>query len=232
MINVNHLGRRLAVDAVPWSPARLRSLALWLDAADASTITLATTKISQWNDKSGNGRNVTQGTDAERPTYTTNGQNGLPVATFAAGQTMAGTGFTHAGTWSCGVVVKNTNTQGVFQIGAINGNGSLLIESNLYKIRAANTGGATVTSVASTPAIVVGTSAASKQDIWKNGGKGTADAQSAVAASSVAFTVGGLNATTYRMNGFIAELVIVAAVMTTSEQRALTSYLSKKWGIA
>lgn len=40
----------------------------WYDANDASTITIAT-GVSQWNDKSGNARNLTQGTGGSQPTY-------------------------------------------------------------------------------------------------------------------------------------------------------------------
>lgn len=57
----------------PWTPAQI-STALWLDAADASTITLNGTTVSQWNDKSGNGRNAVQVTAASQPVYVV-GQN-------------------------------------------------------------------------------------------------------------------------------------------------------------
>ena len=60
-----------------WTPA-LISTALWLDAADASTITTVSGAVSQWNDKSGNGRNATQTTAGNRPatgTATLNGRN-------------------------------------------------------------------------------------------------------------------------------------------------------------
>lgn len=56
--------------------------ALWLDAADASTVTTVSGAVSQWNDKSGNRRNATQGTAANRPAYTFAGQNGQNVLTF------------------------------------------------------------------------------------------------------------------------------------------------------
>jgi surface protein len=45
------------------------TFALWLDAADASTITQSAGAVSQWNDKSGNGRHVTQATTAAQPAY-------------------------------------------------------------------------------------------------------------------------------------------------------------------
>ena len=52
-----------------WTPADLgASLALWLDADDASTITLNGSTVSQWNDKSGNNRNASQTTATAQPT--------------------------------------------------------------------------------------------------------------------------------------------------------------------
>ncbi|MFM6201253.1 MAG: hypothetical protein ACKPE1_19315, partial [Dolichospermum sp.] len=69
------LGKKL------WLPAQM-STALWLDAADSSTIILNGATVSQWRDKSGNGRHISQGTAANQPTYTANGLNGKPVLTF------------------------------------------------------------------------------------------------------------------------------------------------------
>lgn len=66
-----------------WRPSNLGSaLALWLDAEDATSITLNGTTVSQWNDKSGNARHAVQGTAANQPTYTTSGLNGKPALTF------------------------------------------------------------------------------------------------------------------------------------------------------
>ena len=51
-----------------WSPLQLgANLSLWLDASDASTITLNGSTVSQWNDKSGNARHATQATAANQP---------------------------------------------------------------------------------------------------------------------------------------------------------------------
>jgi hypothetical protein len=51
-----------------WTPAQLTT-SLWLDAADASTITLNGSTVSQWNDKSGNSRNAVQATTTYQPLY-------------------------------------------------------------------------------------------------------------------------------------------------------------------
>jgi hypothetical protein len=61
-----------AGDVVLWTPAQLGSSVckLWLDANDTGTITKdGSNYVSQWNDKSGNGNNVTQGTGSLQPLY-------------------------------------------------------------------------------------------------------------------------------------------------------------------
>ena len=64
-----------------FSPLDL-SPALWLDASDTSTITEVGGAVSQWDDKSGNGNDFTQGTAANQPTTGTRTQNGLNVLDF------------------------------------------------------------------------------------------------------------------------------------------------------
>ena len=54
-----------------WDPA-LISTALWLDAADTSTVTTVSGAVSQWNDKSGNGRHAAQSNAALRPSFSSN----------------------------------------------------------------------------------------------------------------------------------------------------------------
>lgn len=51
-------------------PSQLPGLALWLDAADTTTITLSGSNVTAWNDKSSNARNATGGVS---PTTATNG---------------------------------------------------------------------------------------------------------------------------------------------------------------
>lgn len=61
-----------------WTPTQLTS-AVWLDAADAGTITLNGSNVSQWNDKSGNNRHATQTTPTLQPSFVSNASNGLPA---------------------------------------------------------------------------------------------------------------------------------------------------------
>lgn len=66
-----------------WTPASLTT-ALWLDAADALTVTTSSGAVTQWNDKSGNARHFEQTTSGLRPTYTTAALNGFAVVDFNA----------------------------------------------------------------------------------------------------------------------------------------------------
>lgn len=60
--------RQAAPAPAAWTPANLgATLALWLDADDAATITLNGSNVSQWSDKSGNNRNHVQATAVNQP---------------------------------------------------------------------------------------------------------------------------------------------------------------------
>jgi len=66
--------------SVPWTPAQITTAA-WYDASDASTVIRNGTAVTNWNDKSGNGRNLAQTTTANQPAYTTT-LNGLGVISY------------------------------------------------------------------------------------------------------------------------------------------------------
>ena len=95
---------------VNWTPADI-STALWLDAADAGTITAdGSNLISNVNDKSGNGKNLTS-SGSNRPTYTVAGQNNKNIITFngehrLTASTASDWGFLHSAASSVFVVCK------------------------------------------------------------------------------------------------------------------------------
>lgn len=65
-----------------FNPGSIAGLSLWLDSDDASSFTFSSGSIvSQWNDKSGNGKHFTQGVVASQPNR--NGsQNGRTTVVF------------------------------------------------------------------------------------------------------------------------------------------------------
>ena len=58
------------------------NLNLWLDAADSSTLTLYSGKVSTWSDKSGNDNHATQSNSDYQPTLNNSVLNALPVIRF------------------------------------------------------------------------------------------------------------------------------------------------------
>lgn len=88
-----------------------------LDIASITTFLASTTgKVSKLWDQTGNGNHLTQGTDANRPTFTLSGIGSLPVMTCAssAAPTLSGTISTISQPWTVSAIYNNTNNA-VFQ---------------------------------------------------------------------------------------------------------------------
>ena len=88
--NAGTIGFWYGGGTVPFSPSDIANLKAWYDASDTSSITVSSTAVTQWNDKSGNAYHLTQATAAKRPTSGTRTQNGLNAIDFdGAGDTVA-----------------------------------------------------------------------------------------------------------------------------------------------
>ena len=68
--------------AFGFAPTSITGCVLWMDAADSSTVTLSSSAITQWNDKSASANHFVQATTANSPTVGTSA-NGLPTIYFA-----------------------------------------------------------------------------------------------------------------------------------------------------
>jgi len=64
-----HPFKSITPASLPFSPRNISGVALWLDAADQSSMTLSGSNVTQWNDKSGNGRNATTPAGTVSPPY-------------------------------------------------------------------------------------------------------------------------------------------------------------------
>ena len=90
MLGCNLLLKASGAKKLRWTPAQIPT-ALWLDAADNSTIIQSNGRVSQWNDKSGNNCNVSQATAENRPTVTAAALNGSNVLSFNGSHFLAST---------------------------------------------------------------------------------------------------------------------------------------------
>lgn len=66
----------------PANPLTTGGLTVWLDATDATTLSLSGQEVLQWDDKSGNLHHATPASAANRPTLVAGGINGLPTVRF------------------------------------------------------------------------------------------------------------------------------------------------------
>ena len=81
--------RPRAAAATGFDPRSISGLAFWYDAIDASTVTLNAGNVSEWRDKSGNGRHASQVTAASQPQYTSAGPFSSAVVCPSADRTMS-----------------------------------------------------------------------------------------------------------------------------------------------
>jgi hypothetical protein len=199
-----------------WTPARLTNLAMWLDAADESTITLNGSTVSQWNDKSGNGRNASQATAALQPTYTTNGLNGKPVISFDGVDDELITIPFALGETAAMVAQRSNIDQPVIEAPIASNRGFWGSYSGFtthlnYAVDGGSLLAAPPTSAVTTPSLVSQTGL--------------------LQTSTFAYKVGSATPGYLNLNGFIAEVVVTDNLLSTFDRQKLEGYLAWKWDL-
>jgi hypothetical protein len=218
------------------------SPALWLDASDATTITSSGSpaKVSQWNDKSGNGYNVAQGTGANQPTTGATTKNGLNVLDFDGSNDVliSGTVAMPSGnTARTAVVVSKRTTGGFpFMYGSSATNKAWGIDqgftANMRVAGFANdwdTGIARTTNWEVLAAWHDGTNVRFKRSDAATVGPNARTYDT----DATPFYVGrpvNIFAGTW-LNGSIAEVLIFNTALSTTELQAVYDYLNAKWSV-
>lgn len=223
-----------------WTPARITT-ALWLDANDATTITLNGSTVSQWNDKSGNGRNFSKATASLQPVYNATGWGTLPAIVFDGidDELDAASNWT-ANAWSWYFVFQRTGatpttqllmgsptTSDILPIGVSGGTGNF----NVFRVNtvadpaglSAFVNGTVIKNKSATPLIDRGQSFTQMgvKSIW---------AMCGVDAFSSAPKIARAGLSSFVFNGLLAEIVVVPNDSTTTERQLLEGYLAWKWG--
>jgi hypothetical protein len=226
-----------------WTPADITT-ALWLDAADASTITESSGAVSQWNDKSGNSRHVSQDTAVNRPVVATTSVNSLNTILFTQTTTVSATtkelrsstAYT-ANRGSIFIALKPASSQQAFAAVFQSRN------QGLEGFRAApvpNNQNTVTSNIANTIGRINGTSIQtfSAAQNFHTYSANTALILGAVypAASNISFawSVGrdqGVEDIGRGFNGEVAEVVVLPQVDTTATWEHVEGYLAHKWGL-
>lgn len=225
--------RLLRPRASGFDPRSITGLAAWFDAADASTVTLVNDAVSQWNDKSGNGRNASQSTANNRPTYADT-RNGRSVITFnGTSHTLTTGSFTQNQPSTMFLVARwASNASGT---GGNAVDGFLSNRAGLYRRTTNNWGMFAGTELFSgTPdtnwhqfaGIYNSTSSALRVDGSQltSGNVGSQNVTSGLA-------LGSYNGTTSFFGGSIAEMLFYGGALSASQISSVERYLRSKWAL-
>ena len=227
-----------------FDPRSIVGCSLWLDAADASTVT-GTTTVTAWNDKSGNAKNTTS--YAGTPSLTTNAINGVRAISLNGSSSLTGS-ITGSGTVVT-VCIVGTQSTGCAT------NGGLLCfgrpgyidwtDSGSFPITEAQLSGAMSSTRASvntqktttgfnTPFIYILIFDGTYANTYTNGIIQTPP--NIAHSGTFAYTeykIGTRAGSTgnYYWTGYIGEILVYNSALTTTQRQSVEGYLAWKWGI-
>lgn len=229
--------RLLRPRATGFNPKSISGLLVWMDASDSSTYTVAT-GVSEWRDKSGNGRTFTQSTANNQPLVSSTQQNGKALLEFDGTNDR----LTATGNWlqiaNCTLFAAFKRNAGVYGgIIASSGNGDnspgILVDSSSPAIRGYNNFSLTAAGSIAAFHVLSGTVTNGATVAFTNGTQSDSDAASGTLGVDQTTTVIG----TYRtsaanyFNGLIGEILAFNRVLSVSERQSVERYLGKKWGV-
>jgi len=227
----------------PFQPVDIAGCALWLDAADPSTVTLSGSNVTQWNDKSGNGYNATQATSGNRPVYVSESNRlsftsassqflNLPTNALPAGNSSYAYFIVCSITSQTGrtLIAGGTfgTTNATFGFRSDNSGGGLrhywwandqTTAANAYTVNQTFIAEATYTSGGTRATLVNGTQLASDTPGTRS------------QATSPNYIGAGSNASLEFLDGTISEIVVFNAALTTFQRQQIEGYLARKWGL-
>lgn len=216
---------------------------LWFDASDAASFTYSSgTVVSQWNDKSGNTRHLTQGTVLNQPTRSGT-QNGLPTVVFdgsndaLSNSSIAGnsSGFTlfiagkmGSGTSAYGRILSSSAGGTDYTSSAIvvhrQAGGSVLAGERNAVIRSSST-----MSMDAWHAITVNNDMTTSR-MYIDGVIGSTAGADTVALVSSVIALGRATNGGDFFAGEIAEVLLYLSFLNTTDRQSVEAYLKTKWG--
>ena len=232
--HIGYKGPPVTFGKVPYytafSPLSIPTCALWLDAADSTTVT-GTTTVTAWSDKSGNGRPVTI---TSAPSYGTTTQNKLKTLAFNNNQvttsiaSAVGTGdFTLIAVWYQSTGGTNT----VLSLGTSGSSSQSLGYSatkyNFYQFGSVQE--SAYTTSAGSWVIQIGTRISSVKTVYINGYPGTTPSTDSYNQTVTTVTIGKGDG--FGITGQIGEILVYTGTMAQTDLQKIESYLAQKWNL-
>lgn len=213
-----------------YDPLSIAGCQAWYDFADPTTITQSSNKVSQANDKSGNGRNLTQATGANQPTWGKAYLNGKRYLLFAANHFMVSSAITlaqpitiivlvldsAAGASQANIVARDSvqflyrRSTGAWAFYADSAEqGTTATDGNLHRLSAVFNGASSV--------------------LYLDNASITSANPGSGGFSTQAISVGGLSGGTALWQGDIGEILIYNTALSASDRYNIDQYLLLKW---
>ena len=223
-----------------FTPDQISGLALWLDAADSSTIQLSGANVTQWNDKSSNSNNCISNSNyvgTSLPTYS-NLANPKYV-NFAPNQALVTSGvWNYSSAWSCFVALNSISIGARWLISPFSGVNTVMMGMNqgVNKIfqNAFNSVPADITGQHIEYTTAENTNAISNLLWYRDGTLQASNAKSLGVPSGTTRMGIGANATfansmagTYQLY----EVIIYNKYLSALERQQVESYLGYKWNL-
>jgi hypothetical protein len=229
---------------------------LWLDAADQSSMTFSGSSVTQMNDKSGNGLNVSAA--SSQPTYVTNGLNGLGTLAFNGSQGLS------AGSVTAGKLLGTTGASAIFCVFSISNNTQsscpiswddssytyrfmITWESGvIFDLGDSSAGIANRRITIPSSSITFANNTYYLVSFWQSGGVAILNVNGGLytvttssgftgnipTSTSRTFNVGTyINSSGYNMKGNTAEIIVYNTNIPSNFQQ-VEGYLAHKWGLA
>lgn len=226
-----------------YDPSPMASLKAWFK-ADSVTGTSDGTTIATWNDSSTSANHATQATANARPTYKTNIINGRPVIRFDGSTDYMGSNYippTAAASRTVMTVTANHAQNAAWQYRYVYHYG-LGVPGQAYGLTNVLAGTAVfgngywnaelVSSQATTGTHLITQVYNGTTDLMYAGGTQIGSRAGVLATGSGALRFGGQVGTPSGHAGFdIAEMLIFNTALSTNEQRAVETYLSRKYNL-
>jgi hypothetical protein len=219
------------------TPRAISGCALWLDAADATTLTLSGSTVTAWADKSGNGRTATQTVSGNRPTYTASQGTvsftassssflNLPDGTFPSGN----------GAYSILAVVTPVSGNHMFGSGSGAQNQALFggwnLPTGLFDAWFNVDYGASYSQSITNQSTLVGFFyTQSLRYLMTNGVVIGSQASSNRNSSSLNNSIGGFLPQNLYSTFFLREFFVYSRALSASDYQQLEGYLAWKWGL-
>jgi hypothetical protein len=232
-----------------FSPRQIPGCALWFDGTDSSTITLSSGSLTQWNDKSGNGRNLTAVSGYANATVSSAFQNGLNVFNFSGNglYRTAGGAVVYPQDVYIVVALKSTTTHvdvlGMGDTATDNFNGLVFGEhtasrwhnGSSFFTRTPNC--VSPTNETSTGFLLIQWSLANGNFLIRRNGVQLVQTASytysftnlSTSVFQIGFRAPFLSAANF--SGYIGEIVVFNSQLGSTDMQNVESYLAQKWGL-